>query len=59
MFVNVLVFCPFICNCYEHFTGIDSFCSPATEYFENLMNHLYDQRRADPEAKEVGIFVKF
>ena len=48
-----LAFCPFITNFMEKYFGYDAFRNKAMVFFNELMNDLYEQRKADPNAKEV------
>ncbi|KAH7699044.1 cytochrome P450 3A24-like protein [Aphelenchoides avenae] len=43
---------PFISDTLESFFGIDLMANAATDFFRNILERLYDERRADPQARD-------
>jgi hypothetical protein len=38
----------------ENYLKFDAFQNPVESFFKELLNDIYDQRKADQKAKEVG-----
>uniref|UniRef100_A0A915PCR4 Cytochrome P450 n=1 Tax=Meloidogyne floridensis TaxID=298350 RepID=A0A915PCR4_9BILA len=53
-FFAVLTFFPTIKELLENYFSIDLWDMPAQKFFHGLMSKLYDERKDDPEAKDVG-----